>query len=57
MFKAEQFPASIADLDTCLAKVKAKGLTHLCFPREKIEGSHEGWQSKRFDAITTKSTV
>jgi hypothetical protein len=30
MLEAEELPASIANLDTSLAKVKAKDLTHVC---------------------------
>jgi hypothetical protein len=30
MLEAEELPTSIANLDTSLAKVKAKDLTHVC---------------------------
>jgi len=31
VLKAKQFPASIADLNACLADVNAKSLTHCCW--------------------------
>jgi len=39
MLEAEKFPASIANLDAALSKVKAKDLTHCCNRKLERTGS------------------
>jgi hypothetical protein len=36
MLEAEELPASIADLDTSLAKVQAQDLTHFCKEKKRV---------------------
>jgi hypothetical protein len=43
MLEAEKFPASIADLNTCLADVDADHLTH---GAEKLPGQADGLEEK-----------